>query len=178
MDLPELLFHPVRLRIVHAMTRSSVNGRTTAELADQLPDVPRTSIYRQVALLIDADLLEVVDERRVRGGVERSLRLRDGAATIDSKTAALLTTDDHRTAFAAAIASLLGEFNRYLDSGRADPTADEVGYRQGVLWLTPDERHELMTELAALIRARAATEPAPGRLPHLMSLIAFPTPND
>lgn len=177
MDLPKLMFHPVRLRIVHAMSRSHIDGQTTAELAEQLADVPLTSIYRQVGLLIDAGVLEVVDERRVRGAVERRLRLRDGAAAIDAATAAGLTTDDHRTAFAAATASLLGEFNRYLDTDTADPTTDEVGYRQGVVWLTPDQRHELMTELATLIRAKAANRPAPGQLPHLMSFICFPTSN-
>ena len=178
MDLPDLMFHPVRLRIVHALSRSDITGRTTAELADQLPDVPRTSIYRHVGLLIDGAVLEVVGERRVRGGVERRLWLRAGAAAIDPDTAAKLTSDDHRAAFAAATASLLGEFNRYLDTDRADPTADEVGYRQGTVWLTPDERHELMAELATLIQAKAAARPAPGRLPHLMSLIIFPTSND
>lgn len=178
MDLPELMFHPVRLRIVHALSTAKGEGRTTAELAEQLSDVPRTSIYRQVGLLLDGGILEVADERRVRGVVERWLRLRHGSAAISEDVAARLTTDEHRTAFAAATASLLGEFTRYLDTGRADPTADEVGYRQGVVWMTPDERHALMTDLTKLLRARASAQPGPGRVPHLMSFIAFPTADD
>jgi hypothetical protein len=69
----ELLLHPVRLRIVQAFL-----GRpdlTTAALRDQLPDVPAASLYRQVAMLVDAGVLAVVAERRVRGAVERTYAL-------------------------------------------------------------------------------------------------------
>jgi hypothetical protein len=38
------------------------------------------------------------------------------------------------------MAALHAEFNAYLDRDGADQTADSVGYRQGILWLTPDER--------------------------------------
>jgi hypothetical protein len=52
------------------------------------------------------------------------------AAAISPDVADRLTIDEHRTAFAAATASRLCEFTRFLDTGHADTTADEVGYRQ------------------------------------------------
>ncbi|WP_433221161.1 hypothetical protein [Microtetraspora malaysiensis] len=40
-----------------------------------MPDIPKTSVYRHVGLLADAGVLEVTDEQRVHGAVERHYRL-------------------------------------------------------------------------------------------------------
>ncbi|WP_262286648.1 hypothetical protein [Micromonospora sp. MA102] len=79
--------------------------------------------------------LEVADERRVRGAVERRYRLRQDRAVIDPAVMELLSADDHRRAFATAMAALLAEFDAYLDRENADPATDLVGYRQHALWL-------------------------------------------
>ncbi|MFD6070453.1 MULTISPECIES: helix-turn-helix domain-containing protein [Amycolatopsis] len=172
MKTVDLLLHPVRMRVVHAMAGESVH--TTSELCARLPDVPKTSLYRHVGLLADAGLLEVVDEKRVHGAVERSYRLRRERATIDSDTAASLSLDDHRRGFAAAVATLLAEFNAYLDQEGAGPVADSVGYRQGVLWLDEDELAEMVGALGDLLAARARNTPGEGRRAYLLSPIFFP----
>ena len=94
---------------------------------------------------------------------------------IDADAAASMSLDDHRHGFAAAMAALLAEFNAYLDRDGADPTADSVGYRQGTLWLSPEELVEMIGELRDVYASRAVNKPAPGRSPHLMSAIFFPT---
>ncbi|MEO3784173.1 helix-turn-helix domain-containing protein [Actinocorallia sp. B10E7] len=170
MDQTDLLLHPVRLRIVHAL--SGGRSRTTAELGAHLADVPKTSVYRHVAVLADAGVLEVAGEQRVRGAVERTYRLRGEQTPLDG---AAMTIEDHRRGFTAAMAALLAEFNAYLGEQGADPSSDGVGYRQGVVWLTPQELADLTRELLAVLASRTANTPAPGRVPHLMSLILFPT---
>jgi len=74
-----------------------------------------------------------------------------------------------------AMASLLAEFNAYLDRGGANPPADAGGYKQGVLWLDDAEALELDEEIVAAIRRRASNGPGGDRRPRLLSLIAFPT---
>jgi DNA-binding transcriptional ArsR family regulator len=172
-DTLDLLLHPIRLRIVHAM--SGGRTRTTSDLCARLPDVPKTTVYRHVGLLAEAGVLEVADEQRVHGAVERHYRLRVDRAVIDADAAASLSLDDHRHAFTTGMAALLAEFNAYLDRDGADPTADSVGYRQGTLWLSPEERAEMIDALRAVLAPRVANEPAPGRTPHLLSAIFFPT---
>ncbi|WP_203657428.1 helix-turn-helix domain-containing protein [Actinocatenispora rupis] len=172
MDTVELVAHPVRLRIVHAL--SGGQSRTTAELCARLPDIPRTTAYRHVALLVDGGVLEVVDERRVRGAVERSYRLRRDRAVIDADTAAAATPDEHRRIFAAAMAVLLAEFDTYLGRADADPGADLVGYRQHALWLDPDELAALIADLRAAILPRLAHTPGDGRRQYLLSPVLFP----
>jgi DNA-binding transcriptional ArsR family regulator len=171
-DTLELFAHPVRLRIVHAMSGGQV--LTTAQLCERVPDVHKATVYRHVGVLADAGVLEVEGEQRVRGAVERRYRLRRERAVIDAGTAASLSSDDHRRAFAAAMAALIAEFNAYLDRDTADPVADSVGYRQHAVWLSPDERAAMIEQMRAAIVPRLRNEPAPGRTRHLLSPVLFP----
>lgn len=74
-----------------------------------------------------------------------------------------MSVEDHRHGFAAAMAAILAEFNSYLARPGADPVADSIGYRQGTLWLSPDELAEMIGELRQVFGSRASNEPAPGR---------------
>ncbi|MCW2915662.1 MAG: hypothetical protein JWN52_3730 [Actinomycetia bacterium] len=172
MDTLELLAHPVRLRIVHAMR----GGRTltTSQLCARMPDVSNATMYRHVGLLADGGVLEVEGEQRVRGAVERRYRLRQERAVIDADMVASLSLEDHRRGFAAAMAALLAEFNAYLDRDHADPVADSVGYRQHALWLSQDELAEMISELRSAIVPRMQNGPAPDRAQYLLNPILFP----
>jgi DNA-binding transcriptional ArsR family regulator len=173
MDQLDLLLHPVRLRIVYALSGDRV--RTTTELGALLPDIPKTTVYRHVALLADGGVLEVASEQRVRGAVERSYRLRADRESIDTGAAASMSLDDHRRGFAASMAALHAEFNAYLDAPGAEPFTDLVGYRQGVLWLSDSEFAELREKLGAIVASVVGNGPTADRTPRLMSLIQFPT---
>ncbi|MEU2576629.1 helix-turn-helix domain-containing protein [Streptomyces anulatus] len=172
MDAFELLAHPVRLRVVHAMR----GGRelTTAELCDRIRDVSKATVYRHVDLLAAGGVLEVALERRVRGAVERRYRLRRDRAGIDTDTANSLSLDDHRSAFAAALAVLTAEFTAYLDRDTADPVADLVGYRQHAVWLSPGELLGMINGMREAIAPHLANEPSPDRTQYLISPILFP----
>ncbi|GGT49366.1 transcriptional regulator [Streptomyces atratus] len=172
MDAFELLAHPVRLRVVHAMR----GGRelTTAELCDRIRDVSKATVYRHVDLLAAGGVLEVALERRVRGAVERRYRLRRDRAGINTDTANSLSLDDHRSAFAAALAVLTAEFTAYLDRDTADPVADLVGYRQHAVWLSPGELHGMIDGMREAIAPHLANEPSPDRTQYLISPILFP----
>ena len=168
----DLLLHPVRLRIVHAMTGGRI--LTTSDLCALLPDVPKTTIYRHVGLLAEAGVLEVEGEQRVHGAVERRYRLRPARVRIGPEMAASMSLEDHRRAFAAAMAALLADFSAYLDREHADPTADSVGYTQIPIWLSQAELAELIGQVREAILAKVNNQPAPDRTLHLLSPILFP----
>ncbi|HZX08967.1 helix-turn-helix domain-containing protein, partial [Kribbella sp.] len=163
MDPLDLLLHPVRLRIVHALSGGRV--RTTSDLCARLPDVPKTSVYRHVALLAEGGVLEVVDEQRVHGAVERHYQLRADRTRIGPEAAATMTLDDHRRGFTATMAALLAEFNTYLDRPGADPLKDSVGYRQGILWLSDAELATLIEDIQQALTKHAQNTPTPARTP-------------
>src|SRR5436189_6180017 len=104
MEILDLIAHPIRLRIVHALS----GGRTltTGELCARMPDVPKASAYRHVGLLAAGGVIEAETEQRIRGAVERRYRLRRERAAIDSTTAASLSAEQPRRGFRAAPASL------------------------------------------------------------------------
>ena len=157
-DTLELLLHPVRVRIVHAMSGGLT--RTTSDLVARLPDVSKATVYRH--------------EQRVHGAVERRYRLHRPRAVIDPDAAASMTLAEHRHGFAAAMAALVAEFNTYLDQAHANPTEDHVGYRQIPLWLSQDELAELSSQIRRILMSKMDNQPAPGRRLHLLSPIVFP----
>jgi DNA-binding transcriptional ArsR family regulator len=167
----EVLLHPVRLRIVLAMGGETL---TTTQLAARLPDVAHATLYRQVAILAEAGLLEVVDERRVRGGTERTYSLVSEAVRMGPDEAAAMGTDEHMRGFVTFVGSLVEAFGRYIGSPDADPAGDAVGYRQAALWLDTDQQRALVERLVAAVSPYLGQEPTPERQRILLNTILIP----
>jgi len=172
MATADLLLHPVRLRIVEAFLGD--RALTTSALAAELADVPAASLYRHVARLVDAGVLAVVAERRVRGALERTYVLRLTAASIGLDEVAAMSADDHRQAFMAFVAGLLGDFDRYLARGDIDLLRDGVSYRLAGLWLDDAEHAELLRELTRVLQPRLANPPRPGRKRRILGYVLLP----
>ncbi|MGV9745571.1 helix-turn-helix domain-containing protein [Rhodococcus zopfii] len=173
MTTAELLLHPVRLRIVQALLGNRT--ATTAQLRTLLDDVSPATLYRQISTLVDAGVLEVVSERRVRGTVERTFRLVVERAQVNAEEAEAMSSDDHRRAFLVFTAQLLADFDAYLDSpGRRDLAEDVVGYRQAALDLTDDEALSLVTEMGQVLTRYLELGPGAGRRRRLLSRVIMP----
>jgi DNA-binding transcriptional ArsR family regulator len=167
-----LLLHPVRLRLVHAMRTGG--SLTTRELCARLPELPKATVYRQVERLARGGVLEIESERRVRGAVERRYRLVPEAAAVSAADARSMTVEDHRRVFPAAMAALMADFDAYLGRPGADPFADQVSYRQYVVWLSPKERARFIGELERLLRSVTPNEATDDRAAYVWSTPFFP----
>ena len=172
MTSADLLLHPVRLRIVQAFLGD--RALTTTQLRSELPDVPPASLYRHVARLVDASVLAVVAERRVRGALERTYVLRTSAATFSVDELAKMSADEHRQAFLAFIAAVIGDFDRYLDKGQIDLARDGVSYRLLGLWLSDNELAELSREIFTVLQPRIANAPKGGRKQRILATVLLP----
>jgi hypothetical protein len=165
----DLLLHPVRLRIVQAFLGD--RALTTSQLSAKLSDIPAASLYRHVARLVDASVLQVVAERRVRGAVERTYVLRLAAASIGPDEIASMSADDHRQAFMAFVAGLLADADRYLQRPGFDPLRDQVGYRIAGMWLDDAEYAELLQDLVRVLQPRMANAPKEGRRRRILATV-------
>jgi DNA-binding transcriptional ArsR family regulator len=172
MTTADLLLHPVRLRIVQAFLGD--RPLTTSQLAAELDDVPPASLYRHVAKLVQAGVLIVVAERRVRGANERTYMLRARAARVSQEDLAAMTAEEHQQAFMAFVAGMVSDFDRYLARGDIDLARDRVGYRMAALWLTDEEFRELVREIGSAVGRKLPNGPADGRTRRLMRTILLP----
>lgn len=147
---------------------------TTSELRAELSDVPAASLYRHVARLVDARVLSVVAQRRVRGAVERTYVLRAAAARIGPDEVGAMSPDEHRQAFLAYLAGLIADFDRYPARGDIDPVRDGAGYNMAGMWLDDGELIALGRELTAVLQPRLANAPKPGRKRRLLATVFLP----
>ncbi|HTA08092.1 MAG TPA: helix-turn-helix domain-containing protein [Streptosporangiaceae bacterium] len=171
-DSADLLLHPVRLRIVQAFLGD--RALTTSQLSAELSDVPAASLYRHVARLVRANVLQVVAERQVRGAVERTYVLRLAAARIGLAEIAAMSTDDTRQMFRAFAAGLLADFDRYLERDSVDLVRDGVSFGIEGLWLDDAEFRELMLDLYRVLEPRRVNGPRKGRSRRLLASVLMP----
>src|SRR5947207_12507826 len=172
MATADLLLHPVRMRILQALY--DAGPLTSAQLRDRLPDIAPATMYRHIAVLADAGVLEVVNEKRVRGTVERSYRVRPENAVVDPAAREAMTREDHQRSFTTFAASLMADFDRYLGYEDAKPVADGVVYRQAAVWLTDDEFATMVDEIENAVVSRIGYAPDGGRTRRIVSLVVVP----
>ena len=168
----DILLHPIRLRIVLAL--GAERALTTAAIAERLPDIAHATLYRHVAVLAEAGVLEVVDERRVRGGVERTYALVAEAAQLGAADVADMEPEELLRGFVVFAGTLIEAFGRYVADPQARPEQDLLSYRQAALWLDEDERATLVERLTAAIGPALGNGPAEGRQRVLLSTVLVP----
>ena len=172
MATANLLLHPVRLRILQTLL--GAGELTTAQLRERLPDVAAATMYRHVATLTKAGIIEVVRETPVRGTVERSYRVHPDEAVVDADARTAMTKDDHRSAFTVFTGAMMADFERYLAREDTEPSRENVLYRQGTVCVTDEEFAQLVEQLEAAVARFAAPPTEDGRTRHIINLALVP----
>ena len=135
------------------------DGLTAAELQAQLRDVPPATLYRQLTLLEEAELVRVVERRDGRGPAERVFALPDsrGVVVLDEalkSPAALLRL------FVAFCAMMLAQFSRYARRAHRERGIDPF-FRGWPVYAT-DEEFARLTDALEKLGDDAAVNGAPG----------------
>ncbi|ADB35224.1 hypothetical protein Kfla_6221 [Kribbella flavida DSM 17836] len=167
-SLVDLLHHPLRWRITQLLIGRSL---TTRELAELLPDVATTTLYRQVGILVKAGVLMVTAEHQVRGAVERTYTLNTQAGDADHDG---VDADRLRTMFTVFVAGVGGHLDQYLEREQIDPLADGIAFRQTALNLSDEELAEFLTAFGEFLAPYVAHSPAPDRTRRVLSTILIP----
>ena len=170
----DLLLHPVRFRIVQIV----MGGRhvTTQQIAELLPDVPQATLYRQLQKLQEGGILQVVEERQVRGTKEKVFAMAENGGSLSAQDLSSTTKEDHMKYFLAFLAAVQSGFERYLQQEEVDLEADGVGYRQMPLFLSDEEFRVFTQKLATVIREAAQNAPTDERRRRTLSTIIIPDP--
>ncbi len=171
----ELILHPVRLRILQTLMGETL---TTQDIADQIPDVPKSSIYRHLKLLLDGEMIAVADTQLVHGIQEKRYGLQQ-RPYLGPDDMSGITADEHLRYFTIYILTILRGFAGYLETavtpaGVVDLLADRVGYTETVFFVDADELDALQQGLNDLLRSLAHNPPGNGRHKHKLAFIIHP----
>lgn len=165
----QLMLHPLRLRILRSLGGPAL---TPKQLQERLPDVAQATLYRHLKILEDAGVIVVVSEVPKRGTVEKSYML--AQASLSEAELATASAEDWQTWFQQFSAQLVADFARYIAHEEAEPLRDGVGFRQALLYLSPAEREQLVSELRAVLTPYLSHTPGPERQGVTLSTVFIP----
>lgn len=167
-----LILHPVRMKIIQTL----IGGRmlTVQQMAERLPDVPQATLYRHLNLLLKGGVLEIAEEKQVRGAVERTYRLALSGIDPTPEEVSRASREEHMQFFMQFVAGLIGEFGSYLEQEEIDMFKDGVAFRQAALYLSDEEMRQLLYTVGGAIMQAMANEPGPGRRKRTLATILIP----
>jgi DNA-binding transcriptional ArsR family regulator len=173
----DLILHPVRLRILLTM---GDNRLTATQIARILPDVPQATLYRHINALADGGILQVVEENQVRGTVEKVYALPDASMiNLTEEEFVNASKDDHMRYFTLFVASLLGDYSRYLQhTDSINMRQDGVGYHKLPIYMSDEELETFVRGLNELLQPISLNKPGGDRKRRMLATILMPDPDN
>ncbi|MEN6460887.1 MAG: helix-turn-helix domain-containing protein [Syntrophomonas sp.] len=164
-DMIEVMLNPVRIRIIQELAN---RGNTTAtELCEKISDVPRTTMYRHINILLDNNILSVVSEKKIRGSLERTLALNIEEL---SKQNTLENASQNALGF---LMNRYAKFHNYFNGENPEPAEDKIFLSNTILMMDDNEFDQFLLELRELfIKYNFAF--ADGRKARDLSVISAP----
>lgn len=167
----EIVIHPVRFRIIQTLMSEELS---TKQIAQRLEDVPTSSLYRHIKILLDAGFLKVKETKVVQGiqekvyGIGRSpiLALSDFEG---------VTAVEHLNYFSIYLMTLIRGFSDYLAfSSDLDFLADHTGYTEVVVWASAEELNEFAGTLNQALSSLRANVESKQRKRQKIAIITHP----
>jgi len=159
-----LLMNPVRQRIVQYLLVHEKG--TTGEMQKELYDIPTSSLYRHINILLEAEYLSVLEEKKKRGMIEKTYGLTN-----------TLTEENPGKEKAAemiqlGLMSLMTSFGKYFSHEGADPIRDMITYGTSTLLLTDEEFAAVLEQIGKILMDHIGKEKKDGRKLRNLTIIS------
>ena len=164
-NINEVILHPVRMRIIQEL--STKHQLTANELGEIIDDIPRTTLYRHIKLLIDHHILIIEKEQKIRGSLERTLKLNLHEIT---KHNTIENAADNAFGFLMA---QYAKFHDYFNENNPNPAADRIFLNNRVMLMDNDEFDQFIEELRQLL-LKYSFDKKNQRIPRDISIISSP----
>jgi DNA-binding transcriptional ArsR family regulator len=168
----DLLLHPVRMGIVQNLIGD--RKLTAQQMAEQLPHVPQATLYRHLNKLLEAGIIAVLEEKPVRGTVEKVYGLVTESMQAINEEAVHASREDHKRYFFTYMIGLMDDLEHYFQAGSVDMIKDGLSYRRGKYYMTDEEYSAFIGDLANTFGKVIKNGPAPGRKARTIGLVMIP----
>lgn len=147
----DILLHPVRMRIVQALLQENM---TVSELVSKFGNVPQATMYRQLKVLVDSELVKVTEERPIMKTVEKVYSAVKEHTQITKEEHSLLSSEEQLEFFTTYYTHLLQEVQSYLlnEKSKNCSNINEFSYESFSLYLSKEEKKELIQRYHALLK--------------------------
>ena len=181
-ELLDLTLHPVRMRIL--MLLSGSPGMTPQQMADHMNDIPQATLYRHISRLYHGGLLSVVEERPVRGTLEKvyALNMASDKQNISTEDALneinQMSKEEHLRYFTTFMLTVLDDFSHYLNrggNGTPNLVSDGVGFHKLVLFMSDEEFASFAAALNQALAPFLHLENTPERRKRLFTTVMMPS---
>ena len=140
---------------------------TSAEIGEELQDIPRASLYRHIKVLLDAKIITVVKEEFKRGSMEKTYAIAPQMPYDD-------TNEEYNSLIQSALMGLQGEFHRYFHGEDPDPQRDLLTLGSASLMMSDEEMMEFIKAYGELIQRYMPNKPGKGRKVRKVTIVISP----
>ncbi|MED4236902.1 helix-turn-helix domain-containing protein [Priestia megaterium] len=134
----EILMHPVRIKISQALMRNRENGLTPLEMLKIIKDVPQATLYRHIQVLLDAGVIRIVKEKKVRSVSEKYYVLNEEEARLNGDEWKKTSNEEKLNYYSYYQLSLVTQYQNYLNK-LAERGCSEDGSTFSLLELKLDD---------------------------------------
>lgn len=164
-DFLKAIANPQRQRMIQFIV---LNGKATvSEIAKELTDIPKPSLYRHIKILLDAGCIEIVDEKAVRGAVEKTYAMAERPLTD-------VTQNDIEVIIQNQLLMISSSFTKYFANKNAQPQKDMLSVNTATLYLTDNEFADFYKRLSELLGLYLANKPGKGKKQRTVTFISSP----
>ncbi len=165
-NINELLFHPIRIRIVQHL--AYLEAATVGTLSELMGDIPQTTLYRHINTLYDNGLLTIVREERIRGTYERMYAL--NLAFLKD----VPSLEDIKKGVQLSLVRLMAGFEAYFKEENIDPVKDNLFLSENIILLSDDEFQNFKEALFDVIKRHMNFDASPARKQRSITIVSSP----
>ncbi|MDO5522241.1 MAG: helix-turn-helix domain-containing protein [bacterium] len=164
-DITKIIMNPIRQRILQFLMINTTG--TAGEMKAELHDIPPASLYRHIKVLAEAGLLEVVEEKKIRGTMEKTYAL-------VKQPMGDVNEQDVGNIIQTGLLSLMSSFQKYFMKEGNDPVKDMLSFSTSTLMLSDEEYVQVLMKIGEVLNGVIANQPEEGRKPRRFTIISSP----
>lgn len=166
-DMISIIMNPTRLRIIQYLLLH--NTATAGDMKEELTDIPPASLYRHIKRLEEAECIQIIQENRIRGAVEKVYQLvpqKQMEGPPDNDTLSQIIS--------SSLLSIMTSFQTYLAGEQCDFIKDQLFLSTSTLLLSDEEFVGFQKILGEAINTFLANKPGAGRRARRFTFISSP----